>query len=230
MLYILSESDYRPACRQAGITKIDYTDLGTINFLDAYKIQRDYLKRIQDGILEDTIIFLEHKPCITLGRSAKYGDFIVEKDKIEKDIPVYQTDRGGGITYHGQGQLVVYPIIDLKKWKRDLGLYIQALQSVMIASLRKFGFNCYAKNGFPGLWFFGKKIGFIGIAVSKWVTYHGFSLNINPDLKNFSLFRPCGLESGAISSIYELGKTLIPAQELKREIINSFYDKFSIMA
>lgn len=201
-------------------TPCNHIDLGTIDFPFAYKIQKDILKNVQEEKSEDTIIFLQHNHCLTIGRGALPDHFSIEKNKL--DIPVYHTDRGGAITYHGPGQLVVYPIIDLKKRKKDLHLYLQQLQAVMIAGLGKFGFDCYAKKGFPGLWLNGKKIGFIGFAVSKWVSYHGFSININPQTKYFSFFRPCGIESNLISSIFEISNSLMNIQKLKETILQEF--------
>lgn len=172
--------------------------------------RRINLARRQNSI-PDTVIFLEHYPCITIGAEGK-RDHILASTKLlnSKGIKVYETDRGGDVTYHGPGQLVCYPIIDLKNYGCDALAYARALEEMVIRTIQSFGIDSGRRKNYPGVWVDGsRKIAAQGISVIRWVTMHGFSLNVSPVMEHFSLIIPCGLTDCQTASMEEcVGQTV----------------------
>jgi lipoate-protein ligase B len=144
-------------------------------------------------------------------------------------IDFYAVDRGGDITYHGPGQLVVYPIFDLSRYKKDLKYFLNQLEETIIRFLRIYNIGAKRKSGFTGVWIGDKKIASIGIAVKKWITYHGMAININPDLRYFSFIRPCGLDIKMTSVSQVLNHEIEIDRELKQNLINKFKEVFPIV-
>ena len=146
------------------------------------------------GAIEDTLLLLEHPHTYTLGKTADRTNLIGSEEYLEKNgISVFEIDRGGDITYHGPGQIVGYPIIDLNKWKPDTHLYLRNLEEVIIKVLAEYGIESGRKPEYTGVWVGESKIAAIGIRVSRWVTMHGFAFNINTDLELFNGIIPCGI-------------------------------------
>jgi len=186
--------------------KIKILDLGLTDYLEAKRLQDELVnKRLSDEI-PDTLVLCEHEPVITIGRKGGEKDLLVsEKFLSQKKIKVYHVERGGEATYHCPGQLVGYPIFNLKYIAMDLHGFLRDLEEVMINTLKETGISAERREGYTGVWVQAPggpaKIAFIGISARKWVTYHGFSLNIDCDLAPFKWIVPCGIKDAKVTSI-----------------------------
>src|SRR3989338_7696183 len=171
-------------------------DLGLISFKDGLDFQKNIFNEVKSGTLTHAFILCQHKPVITLGRLADKKNILISEAELQgKGIELYEVNRGGGVTYHGPGQLMLYPIINLTLTKRDIHLFLRNLEELAIGLFVDLGLVTKRISGFTGVWSGDKKIASIGIAVKNWVTYHGIALNIKKeDPDNFSLIRPCGMD------------------------------------
>ena len=175
------------------------------------------------GAIEDTLLLLEHPHTYTLGKTADRTNPIGSEEYLEKNgISVFEIDRGGDITYHGPGQIVGYPIIDLNKWKPDTHLYLRNLEEVIIKVLAEYGIESGRKPEYTGVWVGESKIAAIGIRVSRWVTMHGFAFNINTDLELFNGIIPCGIKDKEVTSLSRLLKREINIDEVKQKLRDQF--------
>lgn len=195
-------------------------NLGLIKYSEAMAVQKKVFEDVSRGASPDTLIVCQHYPVITYGRLAKKRHLLVSEEILRgKGIELCETDRGGDITFHGPGQAVFYPVIDLKHLKKDLHFFLRLLEESVIQSLREhFGLNAYRKEDMTGVWIGPYKVAFIGIGVKNWVTYHGLSLNISVDLEGFSLIKPCGLDT-EVNSIDNFFKDGISFQKICDMII-----------
>ncbi len=215
--------------------KLDIVDLGDIDYQAAWDLQKDTLqKRLKDEVI-DTLYLLEHPHTYTLGKTADKKNLVGNEDYLSKNkISVYEIDRGGDITYHGPGQLVGYPIINLADWKKDTHLYLRNLEEAIILTCQDYGLKTNRIEGLTGVWIEDRKIAAIGIKVSRWITMHGFAFNVNTNLKLFSGIIPCGITDKAVTSLeYELGYK-IDMQEVKDYFVKNFikvfeYDKSFVL-
>jgi lipoate-protein ligase B len=192
--------------------------LGRVGYREAYHLQANLLdRRIDDGIT-DTFLLLEHPPTISVGKSGKPENILASQRELrERGIPLFFSDRGGDVTYHGFGQLVVYPIISLKNREKDLHRYVYDLEEVVIRTLGDFGIVATRDESHRGVWVSGKEMAAIGLRVRKWVTMHGFALNMNMDLEPFSLINPCGFtDRGATSMAVVLAQEIPMAAVIER--------------
>jgi lipoyl(octanoyl) transferase len=181
-----------------------YDDLGRIEYGAAWNRQREMVSNRKQGLIEDHLLFAEHPRVITMGRSARQEHLLVPRQQLERlGVALWETDRGGDITYHGPGQLVGYPIVDLRAWKRDVVAYLRALEQVLIDAVGEFGIDAGRLPGCTGVWVGGAKLAALGVHVSRWVTSHGFALNVTTDLRYFGYIIPCGL-SKPVTSIEQL--------------------------
>jgi len=162
--------------------------LGRTRYADAHALQQDLLARRVDGQVGDVLVLTEHDPVVTVGRGAGL------ETAGEVTVPVVAVERGGEATFHGPGQIVGYPIVLLDEGRRDLHRWLRDLEEVVIATLAEFEVVGHREAGFTGVWIGGKKVCSIGVAVRRWVTWHGFALNVNTDLAGFRAFQPCGLD------------------------------------
>lgn len=187
-----------------------FLDLGIVKYDDAYSIQRDTLLKRIGALTEDTALMLEHHPVITIGRLGNAAS-IRDIDAVKKaGIDIEYVDRGGDATYHAPGQLVIYPIVDLKPLKKDISLYIDTLELFLFKFFGEYGVKTEIIKGMRGSWVNGKKIASIGIGVKKWVTYHGVSINVDMDLAPFKYIRMCGYDDILPTSILgETGKSVL---------------------
>jgi lipoate-protein ligase B len=184
---------------------VQFLKLGLTDFSEAYELQKKIREEVSSGSTEDTVIITEHRPVITIGRGAVSGNLKKTRDFLAANgIRVIKIDRGGGVTYHGPGQIVGYAIFKLRNEARDIHAFLEYLEDVGINFLRRLGLRAYREKGKRGVWACGKKIGSIGIGVKKWTTYHGLALNINNDLKPFSYINPCGMNSEVMSSVRDI--------------------------
>ncbi|MGA2875760.1 MAG: lipoyl(octanoyl) transferase LipB [Nitrososphaerales archaeon] len=200
-------------------------DLG---FSEDYKQVWEFQKRVVElrnlNQTSDTVIMVEHSHVLTLGRNGHRENILIN------DLPVFEIERGGDVTYHGPGQLVIYPIISLQDYSLGIKQYVQKLERVLVDTLTQFGISSEGRLGQDtGVWIDGsRKIASIGIATSHWTTYHGFALNVNTDLSFFERIRPCGFDSTVMTSMSkELGK-LIDMNEVKDKIVSCFSETFDV--
>ena len=178
-------------------------NLGRTDYNQCLTLQRDIQKQRVKGSIENTLLITEHNPVFTLGRNHPTPNLKVSTGQIEAEgIPIVQTERGGDITYHGPGQLVAYGIIALREWGLSAYAYIDALEEIMIRSLKTWGLTGERKQKMTrGVWVDTKKIGSVGISIKRGVTMHGASLNVAPEMIHFSLMNPCGFENLEITSV-----------------------------
>ena len=207
--------------------KVKYTDLGRISYSDCLNIQKKIHNSIRSGVDNacGQILFLEHEPVITVGRFGKEQNLLASKKSLqEHGIELYFTDRGGDFTYHGPGQLVCYPILNLKTLGIGVKKYVNLLEEVIIRTLRELGIRAERKDKFPGVWAGDSKIAFIGIYVKKHITMHGFSLNISGQSDAFSHIIPCGITDLEITSISEILEKQVHRDEIVDIVRNKFMD------
>jgi lipoic acid synthetase len=209
--------------------KMEVLDLGLLSYGQAFERQKTFVEQRQKGIQPDRLVMLEHPPVVTIGRSGNQGDICLPEEMLrQRGVELYYIDRGGRATYHGPGQMVAYPIIKLKN--QDLHWYVHTLLDTVASVLREYGLEPTAKAGNPGIWVNGKKIASVGIAVKKWVTYHGVALNVNPDLTAFDWIVPCGHPDEIMTSMEkELGQSVNMA-EIKACFIKKFREHFGYFA
>jgi len=183
-------------------------DLGLIDFSRARDFQQEAFSRVKDNEFKAALIFCRHYPVITLGRNAEECAVLASSDELKaKGISIYEIERGGSVTYHGPGQLVVYPVFNLNYFKKDVNLFLRSLEVAIIAALAKFSIPANTREGLTGVWVENKKIASIGIAIRNWITYHGLAINVKKDdLANFSLIRPCGMDIMMTAMETELGR------------------------
>jgi lipoyl(octanoyl) transferase len=185
-------------------------DLGRSSYADVLELQRRLCRqRISGEISEDILLLVEHEPVVTLGRGLRPGSLPLSRRELEeKGLQVFDVERGGDVTFHGPGQLVGYPIIDLRKHREDLHWYLRRLEAGLIDGLARIGIEASTTAGLTGVWTGGRKIASIGIHVKQWVTMHGFALNVTTDMSFFDLIVPCGITNVIMTSVSrELGRT-----------------------
>jgi lipoyl(octanoyl) transferase len=185
--------------------KCEVREPGRVDYASAFELQRELVEQRKAGTVPDQLILLEHPHTITLGRNGHMENLLASEEILRRDgILFHPTDRGGDITYHGPGQIVGYPILDLREWQRDVGAYVRAIEQVLIDTLADFGIQAGRVPRLTGVWAGERKIAAIGVRISRWVTSHGFALNVNTDLRYFQYIVPCGLTK-PVTSMAELG-------------------------
>jgi len=224
--------------------KIFFKDLGLRSYKEVWDLQEVLLKQnVDKKVKEETrsltnhhLLFVEHPPVYTLGKSGKKEHILInEAEMKEKEIEFFHINRGGDITFHGPGQLVGYPILDLDKFKTDLGWYLRSLEEVFIATMAEYDLKGDRSPGETGVWIDpdkkGKerKICAMGIKCSRWITMHGFAFNVNTDLRYFNYIVPCGIENKQVTSLEkELGRKL-DMQEVKEKVKRNFEIVFNVV-
>ena len=180
-------------------------ELGRVDYAAALALQRGLVAQRKAGLVGDQLLLLEHPHTITMGRNGHAENLLAREDVLARaGIAFHWTDRGGDVTYHGPGQLVGYPILDLRQWKRDVGAYVRSIEQVLIDTLAGFGIAAGRIPKLTGVWVDGRKIAAIGVHISRWVTSHGFALNVSTDLSYFQYIVPCGL-ARPVTSMAQLG-------------------------
>ncbi len=184
--------------------------LGTVEYGKAHDLQRALQAKRIAGEIEDCVLLLEHPPVLTLGRAAKPQHLLASPELLERrGIAVHEVGRGGDVTYHGPGQLVAYPIVDLKPDRQDVRKYVWSLEEAMIRTCADFGLPARRIEGLNGAWIGDRKVGAVGVRISRWVTMHGLALNADSDLSHFDLIVPCGISDKRVTSISaELGRSV----------------------
>lgn len=180
-------------------------DLGKTGYDDTRRLQKSMVMLRHEGRIPDCLIFTEHEPTITMGRGTTMENLLVTPEFLnEKGIGLFEVERGGDITFHGPGQTILYPIVDLNLRGRDLHQYLRELEKLVMSTLGDFGLDAGTKPGLTGVWVGDKKLAAIGVAVAHWITYHGLALNVTTDLKYFRLINPCGIIDYSVGSMAEL--------------------------
>jgi lipoyl(octanoyl) transferase len=196
-------------------------ELGRMDYGKALELQQQLVAERKQGLIPDQLLLLEHPHVITLGRNGHLENLLADDQVLGRaGILFYPTDRGGDITYHGPGQLVGYPIVDLREWKRDVGAYVRAIEQVIIDTLADYAITGGRISGMTGVWVDGRKIAAIGVHISRWVTSHGFALNVSTDLSYFQYIVPCGLTK-PVTSMAELG-VHATLEEVSRSLTTHF--------
>ncbi|MDP3788885.1 MAG: lipoyl(octanoyl) transferase LipB, partial [Candidatus Omnitrophota bacterium] len=176
----------------------------------------------------DYLVLVEHPNVFTIGRKGSEDHILADRYFIKNEgLKILHTDRGGDITFHGIGQVVAYPIFDLRNHTKDVRVFIRQLERVITMTLKGYGIDTDGNSSHTGIWAEGSKIGFIGIGFSNWITYHGLSLNANVDLRYFSMIRPCGIEGVTVTSIKKILKRPVEIDSLKQLVIEKFCEVFN---
>lgn len=199
-------------------------DLGYLPYQEAFKRQQVLVEERKRGEGRDTLLFVEHPHVVTMGRNGKEQHVLASREILERSgIAFHETDRGGDVTYHGPGQIVGYPILDLREWKRDVHAYFQGVEQALIDALGMIGVKAerIPQRGYEGVWVNGAKIAAIGIHISRWITSHGFALNFDTDLSYFKYIVPCGLTK-PVCSLRSIGSTVSRAA-----MVNAIADSFA---
>jgi lipoyl(octanoyl) transferase len=202
--------------------------LGRIAYADALALQRSLVEERRHERIGDVLLLVEHPPVLTLGvrGDGGRGHILAPPEKLEKlGIEVFETGRGGDVTYHGPGQIVGYPILDLKPDRQDVHRYVRDLEEVLIRTAADFGIRASRIEGLTGAWAGDRKFAAIGVRISRWVTSHGFALNHTTDLEHFGLIVPCGISDHGVTSLVELGVTVERA-EIEAQLVNHLCEVF----
>ena len=217
-----------PADPTADARPLDVRWLGQVPYQDALDLQARLVVERRGDSVPDQLLLLEHPHVITMGSSSSEGHVLLGPEELhEKGIQLFETGRGGDVTYHGPGQLVGYPILDLKPDRMDLHRYLRDLEDVLIGTLASLDLRGEREPGLTGVWVGGAKIAAIGVRVSSgWITSHGFALNVSTDLEFFGTVVPCGITDRPVTSLEkELGRAPEP-DEVRRAVVRSFADVF----
>ena len=198
-------------------------DLGIRSYQEVWNLQKDFQKKRIEKRLDDTLILVEHEPVYTLGKNANKNHLLQSRDR---SVNVFDIERGGDITFHGPGQLVGYPIIDLSYYRRSVSWYMRRLEQLAIDVLKDFGISASRIKGLTGVWVGEEKIAAQGVRISRWVTMHGFSLNVNPDLSFYDGIIPCGIFDHGITSMEELLGSAQDMEDVKAMVVEKFNNLF----
>jgi lipoate-protein ligase B len=207
-------------------------DLGRRPYAEVLELQRELRRqRLAGESTHDDLLLVEHDPVVTLGRSTRQASLPLPADELERrGIRVVEVERGGDVTFHGPGQLVGYPILDLTRHREDLHWYLRRLEDVLIGALDQLGVPAERNPGLTGVWTRGRKIASIGVHVKQWVTLHGFALNVTTRLEQFELIVPCGIPGVVMTSVaQELGRTDDAlGTEVRQAVVASFAGTFEL--
>jgi len=209
--------------------KVLFLDLGLISYNDAYNLQTYFFNQIKSSSYPGVILLLEHMPVITVGNNKKLDNLLVDSTRLkEQNIELVQSNRGGDITFHGPGQIVCYPILNLSYIKKDLSLYVYNLEQLIIEVLGHYKIHGRRIAKHRGVFVGNYKIASIGVRIKKWITIHGFSLNVNVNLNYFSNIIACGLKNYSQTSMQKILNKSIPINDVKEQILAKFSKVFNI--
>jgi len=202
---------------------IDILDLGVSPFKTVWDLQKELVKKRQNGQINDTLILAEHEPVYTLGKNADENHIL---QNPPRDVKTYQIERGGDVTFHGPGQLVGYPILDLHNYNKSISCYMRSLEQLIIDTLAEFTVTAERKDGLTGVWVGDEKIAALGVRVTRWITMHGFSLNVTPDLTYYSSIIPCGIFEYGVTSMARILTDEVTVDSVKQVLIEKFMNVF----
>ena len=202
---------------------IDILDLGLSPFKEVWDLQKELVKKRQNGQIKDTLILAEHEPVYTLGKNANENHIL---QNSPRDVKTYQIERGGDVTFHGPGQLVGYPIMDLHNYNKSISCYMRSLEQLIIDTLAEFRVTAERKDGLTGVWVGDEKIAALGVRVTRWITMHGFALNVSPDLTYYSGIIPCGIFEYGVTSMANLLADEVTIDSVKQVLTEKFMNQF----
>jgi lipoyl(octanoyl) transferase len=203
--------------------------LGLVDYGAALELQRERVRQRKAGIIPDTLLLLEHPHVYTLGRNALPENMLVSAEFLaSRGAQIFHTDRGGDVTYHGPGQLVGYPILDLTKHRRDISWYMRSLEEVFIRTAHDYGIEAGRSAGAPGVWIGNDKLTAVGVHLSRWVTSHGFAMNVNTNLQYFEWIVPCGLHGRGVTSLAKLLGHAVDMEEVMERVVKHFGAVFGL--
>jgi lipoyl(octanoyl) transferase len=211
------------------------TDLGLLSWSDAYALQQRIVAARKAGAIDDVLLFCEHPHVLTLGRNASQKNLLASENVLrQKNVELRETNRGGDITYHGPGQIVGYPILNLDPIRRDVHWYVRTLEEAMIRASADFGISAYRIPGKTGIWVQPpgnipeEKLAAIGVHISRWVTSHGFAFNVSTDLRYFDLIIPCGIADRKATSLEKLLHRNVSLDEVRPRLAQQFTNLFGL--
>ena len=207
------------------LDQIIIQDLGQRPYQEVWAYQKEIQAKRIAGEIEDTLLMVEHEPVYTLGKNANENHLLQSRDQ---SVDVFNIERGGDITFHGPGQLVGYPILDLSNYKKSISWYMRTLEQILIDTVSDFGIEAERIEGLTGVWVGDEKIAALGVRISRWVTMHGFALNVNTDLAFYDGIIPCGIFDHGVTSMENLIGYSINMEDVKKELIRYFNFYFSL--
>ena len=202
---------------------INYFWLGKREYCYIWDLQKDLQQDVKNNTMNDVVLFLEHNPVYTLGKNTDNSNILPTKPL---GVPIVKTDRGGDVTYHGPGQLVGYPIVDLKKYRKSITWFMRGLEDSIIKMLNSINIDSNIKEGLTGVWVNDKKIAALGVRLSRWVSMHGFAINVYTDMTHYNGIVPCGISDFGLTSIYKLNSTDYSLIEIADRMSISLSDLF----
>lgn len=208
---------------------LDVRRLGVVSYEDGLSMQADLVARRKADEIPDTLLLLEHPPVVTLGvktRQKRDNVRATDEELASQGVALFETGRGGDVTYHGPGQLVGYPILDLKPDRQDAHRYVRDLEEVLIRLCADYGITAGRVEGLTGVWVGDEKIAAIGVRLSRWVTSHGFALNVSTDLSHFGLIVPCGIVDRGVTSLERVLGTAPPMADVEDRVVTHLADVF----
>ena len=208
---------------EAQTDQILVQNIGQKSYKAVWDLQKEMQQQRIKGEIDDTLILVEHDPVYTLGKNANEDHLLQSRDE---SIDVFNIERGGDITFHGPGQLVVYPILDLSNYKKSVSWYMRTLEQVLIDTLIEFKIIAQRNDGLTGVWVGDEKIAALGVRISRWVTMHGFALNVNPDLSFYDGIIPCGIFDHGVTSMEQLLGETQNNDNVKNMVIEKFNKYF----
>jgi lipoyl(octanoyl) transferase len=205
----------------------DLRNLHLVTYENGMRLQQKFVELRQNDQVDDQLLLLEHPPVITLGRGGDARNLLAAPQVLRAQrVRFYETTRGGDITYHGPGQLVGYPIVHLGEGRRDVRKYVTALEEVLIRTVAEYGITAARIDGRRGIWVGNEKIAAIGVRIARWVTSHGFALNVDTNLEHFRLITPCGIHGSGVTSIARLTGRAVPLDDVRAIVAAKFAEVF----
>ncbi len=212
-------NNYKPFKGSKSLKGLSVKDFGFRKYQEVWDMQKDFQSKRIKGEIEDTLLLVEHEPVYTLGKNADENHLL---QNYRQDINIFHIERGGDITFHGPGQLVGYPIIDLHNYKLSISWYMRSLEETIIKTLTHFGIEGTRKEGLTGVWVKNEKIAALGVRVSRWVTMHGFALNVNTDLSYYDDIIPCGIFEYGVTTMQKILGNEVEMENVKQKLIHEF--------
>ncbi len=212
---------------------IEIRRLGVVPYADGLELQRQLVEQRKAGSIPDQLLLLEHPPVITLGvrtRNDRSHVVATQETLVEEGVEVFESGRGGDVTYHGPGQLVGYPILDLRPDRCDVHRYVRDLEEVLIRTAAAFGITAGRSQGMTGAWVGEEKLAAIGVRIARWITSHGFALNVSTNLAHFGLIVPCGITDRGVTSLEKLLARPVPIRAVEDAVIDAFCAVFERQA
>jgi lipoyl(octanoyl) transferase len=212
---------------------IEVRRLGIVPYAEALELQRQLVERRKAGEIADQLLLLQHPPVITLGVKARNdrSHVLASADSLSmRGVEIFESGRGGDVTFHGPGQIVGYPILDLRPDRCDVHRYVRDLEEVLIRTLSRFGVDADRARGLTGVWVGTNKVAAIGVRIARWITSHGFALNVNTDLSHFDLIVPCGIHDRGVTSLQRILDRTVELDTVQSAIVSAFSDVFRVRA